>query len=255
MMNESQLIQTIKVHIAKGDRAAEKSEQHYVAAGQHLKTLKAQHGGTWAEWEELLKDKIGIGKSRASELMFIADGTKTVEKVRADTAERTAKTRALQSSPLRSGENTGEPEAAADTMKAVPTKPIPSQVRRELEAKDAHIDELESARAYDKDLAEELQAAKIKIAGLESEVEELKAEIARLRAELEAKPETATEKQGEIVPKRGRGRPPGSLNKPKPVPAEGEETDAHIKDFHALDDGLDLPESLRRTTGAAASTT
>ena len=117
-MNESQLIQTIKAHIAKGDKAKDKAEQHYIAAGQHLKTLKARHGGSWAEWEELLKTKIGIGKSRASELMRIADGRKTVEQVRADTAERTAKTRALQSSPLRSGENADDPKTSADAMRA-----------------------------------------------------------------------------------------------------------------------------------------
>ena len=106
-MNETQLVQRIKAHIAKGDQAAEKSAQHYISAGQHLKTLKAQHGGSWAEWEELLKTKIGIGKSRASELMQIADGRKSVEEIRANTAERTARMRALQSSalsPLRDGE-------------------------------------------------------------------------------------------------------------------------------------------------------
>jgi hypothetical protein len=113
-----QLIKTIKAHLAKGDKAKDKAEQHYIAAGQHLKTLKAEHGGAWAEWEALLKDKIGIGKSRASELMQIADGRKTVEQVRTETAERTAKTRALQSSPLRSGENAGDPEASAEAMKA-----------------------------------------------------------------------------------------------------------------------------------------
>ena len=32
-MNEPQLIRTIRAHIEKGDRAAEKSEQHYIAAG------------------------------------------------------------------------------------------------------------------------------------------------------------------------------------------------------------------------------
>jgi len=35
------LVADIKAHIAEGDKAAEKSEQHYIAAGQHLKTLKA----------------------------------------------------------------------------------------------------------------------------------------------------------------------------------------------------------------------
>lgn len=93
-MNESQLVKTIKAHIAKGDKSAEKAQQHYIAAGQYLKTLKAQHGGTWAEWETLVKEKVGIGKSRASELMQIADGRKTVEDVRADTNKRKLEHRA-----------------------------------------------------------------------------------------------------------------------------------------------------------------
>jgi hypothetical protein len=117
-MNESQLVQAIKVHIAKGDKAADKADQRYRSAGQHLKTLKAAHGGSWAEWEELLKTKIGIGKSRASELMRIADGTKTVEEVRADTAERTAKTKARLKLSASSGENADDPETSADAMRA-----------------------------------------------------------------------------------------------------------------------------------------
>jgi hypothetical protein len=115
-MKETQLVKTIKAHIAAGDKAAEKSNNHYIAAGQHLKTLKASHGGTWAEWEALLRDKIGIGKSRASELMAIADGRKTVESARAATAYRV---RRLRSSPLRNGENAASPEAIADARKAV----------------------------------------------------------------------------------------------------------------------------------------
>ena len=113
------LISTIKAHIAKGDKAADKAEQHYIAAGQHLKQLKAEHDGhdgTWAEWEELLKEKIGIGKSRASELMQIADGTKTAAEVAAATTERSQRHRAL--SPLRNGENADDPETSAETMKA-----------------------------------------------------------------------------------------------------------------------------------------
>jgi hypothetical protein len=104
-VNQTQIIAAIKAHIAKGDKAADKAEQHYIAAGQHLKTLKAQHKGQWAEWEELLKTKVGIGKSRASELMLIADGTKTLAETRAITADRTRLTRERKiASPLRSGE-------------------------------------------------------------------------------------------------------------------------------------------------------
>jgi hypothetical protein len=102
-MNETQLIRAIKAHIAKGDRAAEKSEQHYIAAGQYLKQLKDGHSGSWEEWEELLKTKVGIGKSRASELMQIADGRKTVKGVRSETNQRKMQHR--ESSPLRNGES------------------------------------------------------------------------------------------------------------------------------------------------------
>jgi hypothetical protein len=115
--DQHQLITTIKAHIAKGDKAAEKAEQHYIAAGQHLKTLKAAHTGTWDEWETLLKTEIGIGKSRASELMQISDGTKTLKRVRADTAKRTADAKARLKLSASGGESVDDPEASAEAMK------------------------------------------------------------------------------------------------------------------------------------------
>jgi len=45
MTDQQDLIRAIKAHIARGDKAADKAEQHYIAAGQYLKTLKAEHGG------------------------------------------------------------------------------------------------------------------------------------------------------------------------------------------------------------------
>jgi hypothetical protein len=87
-MNETQLVGAIKAHIARGDKARDKPEQHYIAAGQYLKQLKDGHSGSWEEWEELLKAKVGIGKSRASELMQIADGRKTPEEVKEERRER-----------------------------------------------------------------------------------------------------------------------------------------------------------------------
>jgi hypothetical protein len=88
----------IKAHIAKGDKAVEKADEHYKAAGIYLKELKAEHGGTWAKWERLLKSKVGISTGRASELMQVADGRKTVEKLRADKAESVRQVRARASS-------------------------------------------------------------------------------------------------------------------------------------------------------------
>jgi hypothetical protein len=116
--DEARLIRSIKAHIAKGEQYHERGDQHFISAGLELKQLKAEHAGTWAEWEELLKTKIGIGKSRASELMQIADGTKTVEGIREATAEKVRQIRARKSSPVRTGENADDPEASAEATKA-----------------------------------------------------------------------------------------------------------------------------------------
>src|SRR5262245_34712732 len=80
VMNEIQLIKIIKAHIAKG-------KQHYISAGLHLAKLK-ERCPDQATFLALVKDKIGIGKPRTYELLQIADGRKTIEKVRADTAKR-----------------------------------------------------------------------------------------------------------------------------------------------------------------------
>jgi hypothetical protein len=138
--SEAQLIKTIRAHITAGDKAAQKSNDHYIAAGQHLKTLKANHGGSWAEWEALLRDRIGIGKSRASELMQIADGRKTVEQVQEQANVRKIKHRKF----LRSG--TEDDDAAADasefpnlktTLKPADRKSLWDEGCRVLERMDA----------------------------------------------------------------------------------------------------------------------
>jgi hypothetical protein len=88
------IIGSIKALIAKGEKAAAKAEQFFIAAGQHLKTLKDNHAGSWAEWELLLKERVKISTGRASELMQIADGRKTVAQVRANDAEKHKRLRA-----------------------------------------------------------------------------------------------------------------------------------------------------------------
>src|SRR5262245_7232884 len=98
-MTEAQLIKSIKAHIAKG-------EQHYISAGLHLAKLK-ETCSDQATFLALVKDKIGIGKSRTYELLQIADGRKTIEEVRADTAERTAETKARQKLSASSGQTEG----------------------------------------------------------------------------------------------------------------------------------------------------
>jgi hypothetical protein len=87
-----------------------------------------------------------------------------------------------------------------------------TRLERELDA--GAYNRLLDERAHNEDLAEKLRAAEIRITGLESEVGELKAERDQLRSRIT---ELEAAKQDEpTLPKRGRGRPPGSPNKPKP---------------------------------------
>jgi len=262
--DQARLISTIKAHIVRGDKAKEKSDQHYIAAGQHLKALKAAHGGTWVEWEKLLKDKLDIGTGRASELMQIADGRKTVEGLRAEKAESVRQVRG-QVSPLRSGE-TSEPGNGTKPPKSTST----SQDQRELEATQAYAAELEAAREHDGHLAEELQAAKIRMAGLESEIEELRSAAPADGGNLVDQALKLVSRMSEAERKQFRDRlqqdfPPRRGRPPKEPQAETEPliTVAHDNGddpasaekmkatMTALDAGADcgpMPDFLRRTS-------
>ena len=79
-MDDDQLISVIKELIEKGDHSRKKSEDFYISAGQHLNTLK--EGKTQAEFLEIVKEKIGLRKSRTYQLLAIADGRTTAEKIR-----------------------------------------------------------------------------------------------------------------------------------------------------------------------------
>jgi hypothetical protein len=73
------LVRRVKALIEKGDKAAEKAEQFYKSAGIHIKEIKQQS----EDWETIVREQCNIGRSRAYELMAIADGRTTFEKVRA----------------------------------------------------------------------------------------------------------------------------------------------------------------------------
>jgi hypothetical protein len=98
------LLKAIKEAVARGDRAKERSENFYITAGRHLQNLKDNYTTGWAEWEETLRVRCNLSTSRASELMAIADGRKTVEQVRSNTAQRMRQLRARQSSSSRDEE-------------------------------------------------------------------------------------------------------------------------------------------------------
>jgi hypothetical protein len=78
----------------RADHARGKAEQHFIAAGQHLITLKANYAPSWEAWETLLKAKVRLSNGRASELMQLADGRKDLQQIRAGKADSVAQLRA-----------------------------------------------------------------------------------------------------------------------------------------------------------------
>jgi hypothetical protein len=121
MSEREHVVRTIKDGLRKIGELQEKIDKHNtqitersVEVGTALKTLKAQMP-KGIKWERYLKEcGIEIRRSRADQLIRIAEGRTTVEEERADTAERVAKSRAEL--PIRIGEE--EPEASAEAMKS-----------------------------------------------------------------------------------------------------------------------------------------
>jgi len=112
-VDETQLAKEIRVYVEKGDKARDKAEQYYIAAGLHLKKLR-DHAPSKADWEELIKNRCGLGTSRAYELIQIADGRKTVADVRSAKAQSMRK---LRSRPPRGGQSlpaVAEPEQSGE---------------------------------------------------------------------------------------------------------------------------------------------
>jgi len=91
---------TIRAHIERGDAAADKAEQHYKAAGLHLiearDRLKASGEMTYTAF---LSTHCQVGRSRAYELVAIADGKTTLAEVRGKGAERAARHVTTRKSP------------------------------------------------------------------------------------------------------------------------------------------------------------
>src|SRR4051794_17060014 len=89
---------TIKAHIAAGDKATDKAEEHYKAAGLHLSEAKERVSRTKGlTWPAFLGKHCEIGRRRADELIAIADGRTSLTEVRARNRTAMAATRAKQS--------------------------------------------------------------------------------------------------------------------------------------------------------------
>jgi len=83
--------------------AERKIEEYQRSIGQHIAAIKAVRPN---DWEKIVKAKCKLGRSRAYELLAIADGTKTVKQTR---AEKAGSVRRLRARPLRSGQTTIAP--------------------------------------------------------------------------------------------------------------------------------------------------
>ena len=92
------LVATIKDHLAKAVQSEKRSEQHYISAGLRLKELKARRGNT--PWYEYVQKTFKLSRSRADELIAIADGKVTLDQTRAAKAASTAKSKAKNSNGL-----------------------------------------------------------------------------------------------------------------------------------------------------------
>jgi hypothetical protein len=106
--NEAQLVKTIKVHLAKAEKYQSKAEEHFVTAGQYLMTLKG-NSPDQATFLQIVKEQIGLGKSRAYELMQIADGTKTDDQIRENANQRKIQHRETLSVPERTNADEHQP--------------------------------------------------------------------------------------------------------------------------------------------------
>jgi hypothetical protein len=94
------LLRAIKEAVARGDKAKVRAENFYITAGQHLKNLKENFSyGGWSGWEQMLRVRCNLSVGRASELMQIADGRKSLQQVRDGKAQSMARLRARSSSP------------------------------------------------------------------------------------------------------------------------------------------------------------
>jgi hypothetical protein len=82
------LVKFARAHYSKGQQNKKRADDHFIAAGKYLAELKLNYYPTWREWEWCCQYRVQISTGRASELMALADGRKTVEGLRGEATER-----------------------------------------------------------------------------------------------------------------------------------------------------------------------
>jgi hypothetical protein len=106
-----------------------KAEQHYTAIAQHLAKAKeaCDDGGFNAFREKFFPE---LGKTRIYQLLAIATNKKSVEQIRADTRERTARSRANKKAEASA--------TVADKPEPAPEPSEPQEALAEVAPADAH---------------------------------------------------------------------------------------------------------------------
>jgi hypothetical protein len=118
-------IQSINALIERLRRAEIKVEQYQVSIGRHIAAIKTARPD---DWEDVVKTECNLSRSRAYELMAIADGSKTIEQTRDQANARKIKHR----KSVRSGtDNVGERPADSKGRKqpAHRTTSAPSEAK------------------------------------------------------------------------------------------------------------------------------
>jgi hypothetical protein len=110
----------IRTLIAKGDAAG---EEFYREAGQQIKELKRLHPDRWLV---MVREECGLGRSRAFELMAIADGRTTAEEVRSNHTQRKriSRKRQAESGTSRTPEPAAMPVATVVSISAASDEQI-----------------------------------------------------------------------------------------------------------------------------------
>jgi hypothetical protein len=124
----------------KLERAENKVEQYQVSIGQHIAAIKKAQPD---DWQEIIKAQCNLGRSRAYELLAIADGTKTPAQVRADTNQRQLK----HKNSVRYNGNTGaaRPEPASAERPLLATDESAEQPVLDIEPFDLLVADLKKA--------------------------------------------------------------------------------------------------------------
>jgi hypothetical protein len=110
----------IKAHIRAGDRAKEKAEQQYKAAGLYLIEARERVKADGKHWVGWLRENVTIAPSRAYEIIAIADGSKTLEQLREDRRQQVRRSRARTKAKAIVSDTyqTGSPRADAEMLRA-----------------------------------------------------------------------------------------------------------------------------------------